>query len=92
MATLQPLETKSHLNIAAATAEGCKGTATVWFDTAQSWGPAGNLLMGCRTDTYKGGENKYMVKEIKFIYTKVSSFYVLQSSVSLSHLYPLCWG
>lgn len=42
---------KSHLNIAAATAEGCKGTATVWFDTDRCWGAAGILPTGCRTDT-----------------------------------------
>lgn len=40
---------KSNLNIAAATVEGCMGTATVWSDTAQSWGAASSLLMGCRT-------------------------------------------
>lgn len=43
------VQNKSNLNIAAATVEGCMGTATVWSDTAQSWGAASSLLMGCRT-------------------------------------------
>lgn len=43
----------SHLNIAAAVVEGCRGKVMVWFDTAQSWGAAGSLLMGWKSHICK---------------------------------------
>lgn len=41
-------KTISHLNIAAATAEGCMEMAIVWFDTAHCWGAADNWQMDCK--------------------------------------------